>query len=123
MPYTTLGARGPLTGKADTSGHNPGNWTIAYTPDVLNVNVPQFEIYKMIVSGANNTTFSVYVDTWLWDVGVYGTLNAWDPQQTLIMRPGQTLYFCYSDPISDNSPPVSTVWLRYDVGLNGLVST
>ena len=114
MTYTTLGTRGPVTGKLDTSGHNPGNWTVAFTPDVLAVTVSQFEVYKMVVRGALNTTFNVWVDSWQWDVGVYGTLNSWDPMQPLIMRPGQSLYFAYSDPVTDNTPPVATIWLRYD---------
>lgn len=114
MSYITLGARGPVTGKADTTGLNVGNWTVAFTPDILNVNTSQFEIYKMIVKGAPNTTFNVYVEAKQWDTAVYGTLNSWDPQQPLIMRPGETLYFMYSDPTSDNNPPVVTVWVRYD---------
>jgi hypothetical protein len=114
MTLVTLGARGPVTGKADTTTLNPGNWTIAFTPDILNVNVANFEVYKMVVAGAQNTTFNVFVDLKQWDVGIYGTLNSWDPMQPLIMRPGETLYFMYSDPSSDGIPPVATVWLRYD---------
>jgi|ERR1700683_2117687 hypothetical protein len=117
MTLVTLGSRGPVTGAADTTTKNPGNWTIAFTPDIINVNVPQFEIYKMIVKGAQSTTFSVYVDNFLWDVGVYGTLNSWDPVQPLIMRPGQGLYFAYSDPTSDGTPPVATIWVRYNTDI------
>lgn len=114
MAYITLGARGPVTGAADFSGHNPGNWTAAFTPAILSVTTTQFEVYKMIVKGAANSTFDVFVDFWQWDTAVYGTKNSWDPQQPLIMRPGQTLYFCYSDPVTDGSPPVVSIWLRYD---------
>jgi hypothetical protein len=114
MTLITLGARGPVTGKLDTTTLNPGNWTIAFTPDILNVNVSNFEVYKMVVAGAQNTTFNVYVDLKQWDVGIYGTLNSWDPMQPLIMRPGETLFFMYSDAVSDNTPPVATVWVRYD---------
>jgi hypothetical protein len=71
----------------------------------------------MVVKGAQGTTFNVFVDLFLWDVGIYGTLNSWDPVQPLIMRPGQYLYFCYSDPVSDNTPPVVTIWLRHEVQL------
>lgn len=117
MPYVTLGARGPVTGKLDTSGHNPGNWTVAFPADILSVNTSQYEVYKMIVQGAPSSTFNVFVDTWQWDTAVYGTQNSWDPSQPLIMRPGQTLYFCYSDPVSDKTPPVATIWLRYDPGV------
>lgn len=114
MTLVTLGSRGPVTGAADTTTLNPGNWTIAFTPQILNVNVPQFEVYKMIVSGAQNTTFDVYVDLHQWDVGIYGTLNSWDPEQPLVMRPGETLYFMYSDADTDDTPPVATIWLRYN---------
>lgn len=119
MANVTLGARGPITGLLDTSGHNPGNWTVTFDPSVLNVNVPQFEVYKMIVKGGTNTTFDVFVDTWQWDTAVYGTKNSWDPQQPLIMRPGQALYFCYSDAVADGTPPIVTIWLRYDQSLYG----
>jgi len=117
MALVTLGSRGPVTGAADTTTKNPGNWTIAFTPDVINVNVPQFEVYKMVVSGAEDTTFNVYVDSWLWDVGIYGALNSWDPTQPLILRPGQALYFAYSDPVTDGTPPVATIWIRYNTDL------
>jgi hypothetical protein len=120
LSNVSLGARGPVKGATDNSGHNPGNWTIAFTPAQLNVNVPQFEVYKMIVAGATNTTFNVFVDFYQWDTGVYGQQNAWDPQQPLILQPGQTLYFCYSDPVTDNAPPTATIWLRYDATLYGL---
>jgi len=114
MTYITLGYR-PQTGKKDTTGLNPGNWTISFTPDIINVNVTtQFEVYKIIVHGAQNTTFNVFVDNALWDTGVYGTQNSWDPTQPLILRPGQTLSLTYSDPVTDNTPPTATIWLRYD---------
>lgn len=114
MTLITLGSRGPVTGAKDTTGFNPGNWTIAFTPNILNVNVPQFQVYKMIVKGAAGTTFQVWVDQRQWDVGIYGPLNSWDPTQPLVMRPGETLFFMYSDPVTDNTPPVATVWVRYD---------
>lgn len=115
MTYITLGSRGPVTGKKDNTGLNPGNWTILFTPDIININLfTQFEVYKMIVHGAPNTTFNVFVDNQLWDTGVYGTQNSWDPVQPLILRPGQTLAFAYSDPVTDLNPPTCTIWLRYD---------
>lgn len=113
--YRGLGARGPQVGAADTTGLNTGNWTIAFTPDSFNINVPQFEVYKIVVKGAPGTSFTVYVDLYQWDQSIYGASNSWDPVQPLILLPGQTLYFLYSDPVTDDNPPVATVWLRYDV--------
>lgn len=101
---------------ADTTGLNPGNWTVAFTPAILDTNVSQFEVYKMIVTCPKPVlvTFNVYVDIAQWDTGVYGNQNSWDPSEPLILRPGQTLNFCYSNPDTDGYPPVVTVWLRYD---------
>lgn len=117
--YKDLGSRGPVTGAADQTGLNPGNWTVAFTTDIISCTVPQFEVYKIVVKGAANTTFNVYVENKLWDTAVYGALNSWDPQQPLTMRPGQSLYFMYSDPVSDDTPPVATIWMRYDASQFG----
>lgn len=116
--YVELGARGPVMGTPDNTGLNPGNWTIAFDPAVLNIStaIQYFEIYKMIVHGAAGSTFNVYVDRNIWDTAVYGAQNSWDPSQPLKMQQGQTLYFMYSDPTSDATPPVATIWLRYDIG-------
>ena len=116
MSFVTLGSRGPTTGKPDTSVLNPGNWTVSFTPDIINVNLSQFEVYKMVVFCAKATlvTFDVYVDNFKWDTGIYGNRNSWDPSQPLILRPGQTLAFPYSNPSTDGFPPTVTIWLRYD---------
>jgi hypothetical protein len=117
--YKLLGTRGPVTGAADNTGLNPGNWTVAFTPDILNVNVSQFEVYKMIVHGAPGSSFNVFVENNQWDLSVYGAANSWDPVQPLIVIPGQSVYFLYSDPVSDGLPPDATLWLRYDIEIVG----
>lgn len=121
MPdYRGLGSRGPVTGTADTTGMNAGKWTVAFTPDILAVNVPQFEVYKIVVNGAPGTLFSVFIEVKQWDSAIYGFQNAWDPVQPMLLNPGQSVYFLYSDVIEDNIPPVVTMWLRYDVALGGV---
>lgn len=119
--YIELGPRGPVNGAADNTGLNPGNWTIALDPAVLSVSteIRYFEVYKMIVHGAPGSTFNVYVDRNEWDTAVFGQQNSWDPIQPLKMQNGQTLYFMYSDPVSDGTPPTVTVWLRYDLATRG----
>jgi hypothetical protein len=109
-----------MTGVADLTGLNPGNWTVSFDPATIGVNLPQFEVYKIVVMGAPNTTFDVYIDSQQWDTGVYGALNSWDPEQPLILRPGQYLNFLYSDPVTDGFPPVITIWLRYDTGVTSV---
>lgn len=121
MPYVDLGSRGPVLGQADSTGRNPGKWTVTFDPVLLNIFQPQFEIYKLIVSGAApSATFSVYRDLALWDAAVYAALNSWDPVNPLLLRPGQSVYFFYSSLASDGNQPSITAHLRYDPSLHQL---
>lgn len=118
MPYQTLGARAAV-GAADTTGQNPGNWTVQFAPKDLSVTVTEFEVYKIVVTGAAQTaTFNVYVDSKQWDTAVYATNNSWDPAQPLIMRYGETLYLYYSSASNDGNQPKATIWLRHEVALS-----
>lgn len=118
MPYQTLGSRS-AKGAADTTGRNTGNWTVTFDPNLLNVTVTEFEVYKIVVTGAAQTaTFNVYLDVQQWDTAVYGTNNSWDPTQPMLVRYGQTIYFFYSSASSDGSTPLVTVWLRHELSLS-----
>lgn len=121
MPYRTLGARS-ATGAADTTGNNSGNWTIAFTPSIIavSVNIPEFEVYKIILpkAAALTATFNVYIDANLWDTNVYAHQNSWEPAGgNLIMRAGETLYLYYSSLATDGNQPKATIWLRHEVAL------
>ncbi len=120
MPYRTLGAR-TLKGKADTTGNNTGNWTIAFTPDVINVStqIPEFEVYKIVLKGAAQTaSFDLYIDVNLWDTNVYAAQNSWEPASGyLVLRAGQTMFFYYNSASSDGHQPQATIWLRHDPAL------
>jgi hypothetical protein len=117
MAYSTLGSRS-AQGAADTTGQNLGNWTVQFTPNQINVQLTEFEVYKIVVTGAApSATFNVYADAQQWDTAVYATNNSWDPVQPLILRFGQTLYFYYSSPASDGHKPQITIWLRQNLEL------
>lgn len=96
---------------------NPGNWTIAFTPAILNVNVPEFLIYKIQVAGALGATFNLFIENVEWDTNVFGTQNSWHDDQgdNLVVRTGENVYLEYSDPVTDGTPPVATLFLRYDL--------
>lgn len=119
--YGYLGKRGPYTGVLDTSGFNPGNWTIAFSPAILNVQIPEYFIYKIQCSGALGSTFNIFVENVEWDVNIFGTQNSWhdDAGDGLVVRSGENVYLCYSDAVGDNTPPVATIFLRYDLGKFG----
>lgn len=114
--YIPLGAR-YATGAVTSMGTNSGNWTVTFPPDVINCNTPYFEIYHIVIQGAPSSTFTVYIDNYQWDTSQQGYLNSWDPSQPMPLQPGQTLYFYWSDPDTDNTPPSVTIWLRYDIDI------
>ncbi len=120
MAYRTLGHRSAV-GAADTTGTNPGNWTVQFTPAVLNVStqIPEFEVYKLVLKGAAQTaSFDLYIDTGLWDTNVYGAQNSWEPQGgLLILRAGQSLNFLYNSAATDGHQPQVTLWLRHELAL------
>jgi hypothetical protein len=97
---------------------------VVFTPQVININVSRFECYKLIVTGAAATaTFNVFVNTYQWDTAVYAVNNSWDPQQPLLLTPGDTLYFYYSSASSDGHQPTITAWFRYDPSLTQVYLT
>lgn len=115
MTYSYLGKRGPVRGAADLTGNNAGNWTIAFTPAILTFTVPEALIYKINVAGALGSSFNVYIENVQHDVNVFGNQNSWyDDSDSLLIRPSETFFLYYSNPVSDGTPPLATLFLRYD---------
>lgn len=113
MPYQELGIRKGV-GEADTTGNNKGNWTVTFDASDLNTSLAYFEVYHVVISGAPNSTMTWFVDNKQWEVTAAGDINSWDPNQPLLLIPGQTMYFYWSDPVTDGIPPTVTLWLRFD---------
>ena len=113
MSYIELGTRKGV-GALDKTGNNTGNWTVVFDSKDLATNVAYFEIYHAVILGASGSSMNWFVDNKQWETTVAGDVNSWDPNQPLLMVPGQTLYFYWSDPVTDNTPPTVTLWLRFD---------
>lgn len=115
--YKYLGMRGPITGTADNTGFNTGNWTIVFSPAILNFTVPECFIYKFNVKGTLGSSFDVRIETQLHDARVFGNQNSWfdDADDSLVVRPTENFYLMYNDPVTDGTPPVATLFLRYDL--------
>lgn len=118
--YIPLGSRtGSKTyGQVAADPNNPlgaGNWTVTFHPDDMAVNVPYFEVCHIVINGAAGSSFQVFIDNVQWDTNQNGFSNSWDPAVPLPLRPGQWLYFYWSDQASDGTPPTVVIWLRYDV--------
>ena len=115
MSYGYLGSRGPVTGILDNTGLNPGKWTITFTPAILSFTVPEVFIYKINVTGALGSSFDVKIETQSHDANIFGNQNSWyDDSDSLLIRPGENFYLLYDDPVTDQVPPVATLFLRYD---------
>lgn len=114
MPYEGLGQR-MATG---TSTDNI-NWTVTFDMSVLNVSttIPYFEVYHIRINGVPGSTVDVKIQAWDWDTTNYGDNNSWDPNQPMLVQPGQTIYFYYTYPSASTSAPTVTLWLRYDESL------
>lgn len=113
----TLGSR-TTTGALDTTGLNSGNLTNSFTSRVLAVNTSYCELYHMIVqnvpSGASAT---IYLNNKPW--GFVYPLNGseWDPQQPMVLHPGDQVDFCWTAANGTTPLPQVTAWLRYDPSL------
>lgn len=116
--YATLGPR-PATATADTTGLNPGNWTVVLPPNVINIQNPQFELFHMFIKSPQlpnaQTTAEVLWNTYFWDATLIGQLNSWDPAQPMPMTPGDTISVLFNVPTSMTPAPMITCYFRYAV--------
>ena len=114
MAYTGLGWRRAV----GTSPDNV-NWTVTFDPRALGVStgIPYFEVYHTSVSSVPGAVFSRFIEIAQWDAGIYGATNSDDPNQPMLVQPGQSIYLNFVYPAANTIAPVVTLWLRYDKAL------
>lgn len=112
-----------MTAAADETGLNTGNWTTAFTVADL-PSVAQFEIYHAVVTSVPAGASAVILiggrEISFTAPGVGGG-SEWDPNQAPIVLDGQEIDFLWTAAAS-GTPPVTTIWLRYDTTLTGNLS-
>lgn len=119
MGYLPLGPTQPVTAAADQTGQNPGNLTTAFTTAVLAVRVAWYEVYHMVVTGVSGlASAQVMIGTRPWGFTQPFNGSEWDPSQPMLMQDGQEIYFLWNL-AATATPPVTTLWLRYDPSLPG----
>lgn len=107
-----LGYRSAM-GRKLVGGINPygdGMYSCVFDPAVLALSANLVEVYHIALKGPKGSQFQIYLDTTFYDASPRGDLNSWDPQNPLIMRGGQTLYFHFSS--AGVPQPLVTIWLR-----------
>ena len=113
MPYITLGYRGPVTAALDTTGWNPGNFTNLFDANVLNANIPHYEIYSITVTSLKVVaTVTVYVNGQVRSTAKLLGNAEWDANQPILLTDGDNVAVGWD--FSTGTKPQVTIWLRYD---------
>lgn len=119
MAYAGLGPRGPLLAVPDSTGHNSGNWTTAFTSAVLGINVAWFECFHMVVDQVPAGAYArIEIGAKPWGFTNPQAGSEWDPSQPMLLQPTQDIYFYWSAPAT-GVPPRVTMWFRYDATMWG----
>lgn len=110
--YKSLGPR-------RVTGTNPSGdgltWVISFDPSQYNVStmIPYFEVYKIVELSPAGCTFDVAIDAYQWDVNVFGGNGSWDPNEPMLIQPGQTVSMNFTYTVKGDAP-TAIFWLRYD---------
>lgn len=118
MPaYRELGRSFLFTAIPDSTGRNPGNWTITADLQAINARVAQAEMHQANIDGPVGSTMSLFRGTRCWNRAVQGWSNTYDPVNPLYVHPGDTLFLYWAAPVSFLPVPTATLWFRYDTEL------
>lgn len=114
MSYFSLGSRRKVA-SADTTGRNPGNLTVVFLAQDLNIKISEFELYHVAMTGIpSNTVITVYQGQQLYTVAQLDTIGDWDPAQPMLLAPAQEIYMFFNIAATSTIIPAVTCWFRYD---------
>jgi len=120
VPYLPLGSALPLAATLDNTGFNSGNWTNAFTADKINIKIGNFECYHMVVSQVPAGAAAVIrIGTRPYSFTQPFGGSEWDPQQPMLLQPGQDVYFLWDVAVTVLPAPLVTMYFRYDPALPG----
>lgn len=123
MPKVYQGPR-TLTAKADNTGNNTGNWTVAFTPADIAIHWTIYEIYKMVVNiaeAAGVVAFTVFIGQHQYEGFQTSGVASWSDAQPMRVDGGETLYFYFTEPSTDGTPPSVTLWCQVDTDVARIV--
>lgn len=93
-----------VEGKLDTTGRNPGKYTVTFDNTALSMTTELFECYRIVIDGPVGSSFQIYIGNNFYDSVSQGWQNSWDPSQTMKLEAGQVIYFFWSA-----APPLTPV--------------
>ena len=99
------------TAEISTTGDNAGNWTATFTTQDIGISKPRFECYHIVIKGGPaGSTFDIYIGIKLWDSVAPGDTNSWDPNNTMRLVQGDTVYFYWNTGTGTTGPEV---WMYF----------
>lgn len=114
MPLS-LGEAGPITATKPLSGTNAGNWTAIFDPRTIGITLSTFECYRIVVDGGPvGSKFNVYIGTKKYDSVYPGYDTSWDPNHTMKLVQGNTVYFYWNNG-SGTAPEVTMYFQETEV--------
>lgn len=91
-----------------------------FDPAVMSTHYSMFEVYKMIVNvnqSAGIVPFTVYIGQRQYEAYQTSVVASWSDQQPMIVDGGETIYFYFTEPTTDGTPPTVTIWCQVDDNL------
>lgn len=111
-----------LTATADTTGRNPGNWTALFPQSLYRINVAQFELSHVSITGGTAGAFvQLLVGTYTYGgtpINSQQGILEYDPTNPPIIIPGQDIAFLFGNSPTGSTPaPVVTTFFRFDLDI------
>lgn len=106
-----------LTAVIDSTGNNAGNWTISFDPATMAMHWSMYEVYKIVVNvnqSAGVVPFTVYIGQRQYEAFQTSVVASWSDTVPMIVDGGETLYFYFTEPATDGTPPSVTIWCQVD---------
>lgn len=106
-----------MTAGVDNSGVNTGNWTAIFDKAVVGINYNTYEVYKMVVElnpSAGVVSWTIHIGQRAYEGYQSSVIATWSDPNPMVVDSGETVYFYFSEPTSDGTPPVVTLWCQVD---------
>lgn len=107
-----LGNAGPKEAAIAAAGQpNAGNWVATFVPSDIDVSLPTFECYRIVIEGGPlGSTFKVYIGNRVYDTVFPGWDTSWDPNNPMKLNNGDTISFQWNSGLATAQP---VVWLYF----------
>jgi len=113
VSYLPLGSKVTTAALGGAQSLSPGNWINSFDIATLGAKVSNYECFHIAVTAAPaGKTLIVYINNRIWDSVLLAGNAGWDPAQPMLLTSSDEVFFVWNT--GSGSPPVITMWLRWD---------